>query len=269
MPESTVIPVLHYSDVRGAVAWLCNAFGFIERLRIGNHRAQLDVAPGTGGVVVAHGPTQSAGAGGLTHSVMIRIADVDDHCARAEAAGGRIVSPPATYPYGERQYSVVDPGGHVWTFSQTVASVHPGAWGGVLIKEDVTMARKLSPFLMFEGQAEEAMRFYVSLFHGSEVIRLERYGPGEPGTEGSVRRADFVLAGQAVICIDSPVKHAFTFTPSMSFFAECESEAEFDAAFGRLSEKGTVLMPSDNYGFSRKFGWVNDRFGVSWQLNLQ
>jgi len=100
MPESTIIPVLHYSDVRGAVAWLCNAFGFIERLRIGDHRAQLYVAPGTGGVVVAHGPTQSAGAGGPTHSVMIRIADVDDHCARAEAAGGRIVSPPGTYPYG-------------------------------------------------------------------------------------------------------------------------------------------------------------------------
>ena len=90
------------------------------------------------------------------------------------------------------------------------------------------MVRKLSPFLMFEGRAEEAMRFYVSLFHGSELIRLERYGPGEPGTEGSVKRADFVLAGQAVICIDSPVKHAFTFTPSMSFYAECKSEAEFD-----------------------------------------
>ena len=157
MPESTIIPVLHYSDVRGAVAWLCNAFGFIERLRIGDHRAQLYVAPGTGGVVVAHGPTQSAGAGGPTHSVMIRIADVDDHCARAEAAGGRIVSRPATYP----------------------ASVHPGAW--------------------WSSDQGEVMRFYVSLFQGSEVIRLERYGPGEPGTEGSVRRAHFVLAGQAVI----------------------------------------------------------------------
>jgi len=67
------------------------------------------------------------------------------------------------------------------------------------------MARKISPFLMFEGQAENAMRFYVSLFPGSEVIRLERYGPGESGAEGSVKRADFVLAGQAVICIDSPV----------------------------------------------------------------
>ena len=131
------------------------------------------------------------------------------------------------------------------------------------------MARKISPFLMFEGQAENAMRFYVSLFPGSEVIRLERYGPGEPGAEGSVKRADFVLAGQAVICIDSPVKHAFTFTPSVSLYAECESEAEFDSTFGRLSEIGTVLMPPANHGFSRKFGWVNDRFGVSWQLDLQ
>jgi predicted 3-demethylubiquinone-9 3-methyltransferase (glyoxalase superfamily) len=74
---------------------------------------------------------------------------------------------------------------------------------------------------------------------------------------------------RAVICIDSPVKHAFTFTPAMSLYAECESEAEFNAAFGQLSEEGTVLMPSDNYGFSRRFGWVNDRYGVSWQLNLQ
>jgi len=131
------------------------------------------------------------------------------------------------------------------------------------------MARKISPFLMFEGQAEDAMRFYVSLFPGSEVIRLERYGPGEPGAEGSVKRADFVLAGQAVICIDSPVKHAFTFTPSMSLFAECGNEAEFDSTFAQLSEKGAVLMPSANYGFSSKFGWVNDRYGVSWQLNLQ
>ena len=107
------------------------------------------------------------------------------------------------------------------------------------------------------------MRFYVALFHGSEVKQLERYGPGEPGAEGSVKRAEFTVAGQEVICIDSPVKHAFTFTPSISLFVECESDAEFDLAFGQLSTDGTVFMPPDNYGFSRRFGWVNDRFGVS------
>lgn len=131
------------------------------------------------------------------------------------------------------------------------------------------MAHKITPFLMFEGKAEEAMRFYVSLFHGSEVKHVDRYGPGEPGADGSVKRALFTVAGQEVYCIDSPAKHAFTFTPSISLFVECESEAELDTAFGQLSASGAVLMPPANYGFSRKFAWVNDRYGVSWQLNWQ
>jgi len=64
------------------------------------------------------------------------------------------------------------------------------------------------------------------------------------------------------------VKHGFGFTPAMSLFVECESETELDAAFNRLSEGGNVLMPVGNYGFSSRFGWLTDRFGVSWQLNL-
>lgn len=130
------------------------------------------------------------------------------------------------------------------------------------------MARAIATFLMFEGKAEEAMRFYVSLFKGSEVRKIERYGAGEPGPEGSVKKADFTLAGHAMSCIDSPAKHAFTFTPSISLFVDCEDEAELDRAFQQLSEGGGVLMPLGNYGFSKKFAWVNDRFGVSWQLNL-
>jgi predicted 3-demethylubiquinone-9 3-methyltransferase (glyoxalase superfamily) len=131
------------------------------------------------------------------------------------------------------------------------------------------MAHKISPFLMFQKScAEEAMQFYVSLFARSEIRHVERYGRGEPGPEGTVKRADFTISGQDVICIDSPVKHAFDFTPSMSLFVECESEAELQKAFDALSTGGGVLMPLNNYGFSQKFGWVNDRFGVSWQLNL-
>ncbi|HEX6986703.1 MAG TPA: VOC family protein [Planctomycetaceae bacterium] len=130
------------------------------------------------------------------------------------------------------------------------------------------MARSVATMLMFEGAAEEAMTFYVSLFGGSEVRRVERYGPGEPGAEGTVKRADFSLAGHEMICIDSPIRHAFTFTPSVSLFVDCESEEEQETAFGRLSEGGKVLMPLGDYGFSTRFGWVNDRFGVSWQLNL-
>jgi predicted 3-demethylubiquinone-9 3-methyltransferase (glyoxalase superfamily) len=131
------------------------------------------------------------------------------------------------------------------------------------------MSRSIATALMFQdGKAEEAMNLYVSLFKGSEVVRVERYGPGEQGTEGSIKRANFKLGGHDVVCFDSPIKHHFTFTPSISLFVECESEAELAEAFKQLSAGGTVLMPLDNYGFSRKFGWLNDRFGVSWQLNL-
>ena len=130
------------------------------------------------------------------------------------------------------------------------------------------MAHKITTFLMFEGKAEEAMNFYVSLFGDSGIQRVERYGPGEQGAEGSVKQASFTLLGRDFMCIDSPVKHAFTFTPSISLFVDCESEAELDEIFSKLSAGGQVLMPLNNYGFSTKFGWVKDRFGPSWQLNL-
>lgn len=121
---------------------------------------------------------------------------------------------------------------------------------------------------MFTGKAEEAMNFYVSLFPDAQVVNITRYGPDGPGPEGSVIRADFILAGQRVTCIDSPSPHDFTFTPSFSFFVDCANEEELDVFFAQLSKDGGVMMPLDDYGFSRKFAWVADRFGVSWQLNL-
>ena len=121
--------------------------------------------------------------------------------------------------------------------------------------------------LMFEGSAEEAMTFYVSLFPDSTVTRIERYRAGE-GPEGTVKMATFTLAGRSFICIDSPVKHNFTFTPSISLFVDFDTQEELDDAFGKLSAGGSVFMPLDSYGFSRRFGWLQDRFGVSWQLNL-
>lgn len=130
------------------------------------------------------------------------------------------------------------------------------------------MSDKVRPFLMFEGKAEEAMNAYVALLPDSEIVQIERYGPQGPGPEGSVVRALFRLAGQEVYCIDSHVHHAFTFTPAFSFFVECETEAELERCFSTLMEGGQALMPLDNYGFSRRFGWLNDRFGVSWQFNL-
>ncbi len=130
------------------------------------------------------------------------------------------------------------------------------------------MARAVATFLMFDGSAEPAMNLYISLFSDSHITQIDRYGPGEPGSEGTIKVADFVLAGHRMKCIDSPIKHEFTFTPSMSIFVDCTNESELENAFKQLSEGGAVLMPLDNYGFSQRFGWLNDRFGVSWQLNL-
>ena len=130
------------------------------------------------------------------------------------------------------------------------------------------MAHKLTTLLMFTGRCEEAMNFYVSLFPNSSLKQLERFGPGEQGVEGTVKRGLIQVAGLDLMCFDSPPVHAFTFTPSISLFVECESEAELDAAFAQISNGGGVLMPPNNYGFSRKFAWASDRFGVSWQLNL-
>jgi uncharacterized glyoxalase superfamily protein PhnB len=128
IPDSVVMPVLVYADVRAAVAWLGVAFGCVERLRIGEHRAQL--ALGAGHLVAADGPSASA----ARSAVLVRVADVDAHYRRAEGAGARIVAPPADHSYGERQYTADDLGGHRWTFSQTVADVDPASWGGVLVE---------------------------------------------------------------------------------------------------------------------------------------
>lgn len=128
--------------------------------------------------------------------------------------------------------------------------------------------QKITTFLMFQGRAEEAMNFYTSLFEGSQILDITRYGPGEAGAEGSVVHATFLINGQEFMCIDSGIEHDFTFTPSMSLYVNCETEAEIDRLFEKLSQAGQVLMPLDHYPFSQKFAWVADRFGVSWQLNL-
>jgi predicted 3-demethylubiquinone-9 3-methyltransferase (glyoxalase superfamily) len=133
---------------------------------------------------------------------------------------------------------------------------------------EARMSAKVQPFLMFQGKAEEAINFYVSLLPDSKIIDIVRYGPGEAGPEGSVMKASFSLADQTILCIDSPVKHDFTFTPAFSLFVQCDSEEEIRRLSSALLEGGVALMPLDNYWFSRQFAWVNDRYGVSWQMNL-
>src|SRR5689334_914944 len=103
--------------------------------------------------------------------------------------------------------------------------------------------QKFITFLMFTGQAEEAMKFYTSLFRNSEITQVDRYGANQAGAEGSVMHASFMLNGQEFMCIDSNVQHAFTFTPAISIYVRCEDEAEIDDAFSKLSEGGQILMP--------------------------
>ncbi len=137
MPACVVIPELAYADVAEAVAWLCDRFGLVERLRIGNHRAQLLV--GDGAVVVTQQNPPAVPRPGppvgveQAHAVMVRVVGVDRHYATAIQRGVRILRPLAEYPYGEKQYTAEDIGGHVWTFSETIADIDPATWGGVLM----------------------------------------------------------------------------------------------------------------------------------------
>ncbi len=129
IPAVTVIPVLAYPDVNKAAAWLCDAFGFTVRLRIGNHRVQLNV--GDGAVIVRElRPNEMNAPLGAGCSVTIRVEDADAHCNRARSRGAQITESPVTHPYGERQYNAVDFAGHSWTFSQSMVDVHPSDWGG-------------------------------------------------------------------------------------------------------------------------------------------
>jgi uncharacterized glyoxalase superfamily protein PhnB len=128
VPAATVIPELGYDDVAKASAWLCEAFGFKVRLRIADHRVQL--VAGDGAVVVTEGGNAR---GDPRHSVLMRVEDAERHHEQAKRSGARILRPPADYPFGERQYTAEDLGGHRWTFSQSIADVDPASWGATSI----------------------------------------------------------------------------------------------------------------------------------------
>jgi uncharacterized glyoxalase superfamily protein PhnB len=133
IPNATVVPVLIYADVRGAVEWLSAAFGFAERVQIGeDHRAQLSL--GDGAVIVAdvRHDRRPPREGESTSSVLVRVEDARAHCERARRHGAEIVMEPTDFEYGERQYAARDHEGHEWTFSETIADVAPEEWGGIM-----------------------------------------------------------------------------------------------------------------------------------------
>lgn len=129
-------------------------------------------------------------------------------------------------------------------------------------------------FLMFvgeqSGKAESAMNFYTSIFKQSKIINIERYGADDEDNEpeGLVKKARFTINGTEFMAMDSALNHQFSFTPSVSLYIECDSLEEIESVFEALVDGGSELVPLDNYGSSQKFGWLNDKYGVSWQLNL-
>lgn len=126
--------------------------------------------------------------------------------------------------------------------------------------------QKITPCLLFDGKAEEATIFYTSIFKNSKIIDTMRYEEAGPGPKGTVMSATFQIDGCELIALNGGPQ--FTFSPAISFFVNCETQEEVDELWKKLSEGGTVLMELDKYPFSEKFGWVEDKFGVSWQLNL-
>jgi len=130
------------------------------------------------------------------------------------------------------------------------------------------MVKEINPFLMFASGAEAAMNFYISLFPGARIESISRYDAEGPGPEGSVKQATLLLLERRFEFFDSPVRHGFGFTPAISFAVACDGAEEVDRLFAALSDGGQVLMGLDAYPFARRFGWVNDRYGVSWQMRF-
>ena len=124
------------------------------------------------------------------------------------------------------------------------------------------MITAAAAFLMFQGRCEEALTFYAATLPGCRIVSVDR----KP--DGTVAMARLSIGGLEILANDSPPVHDFDFTPSTSTFVTVDSADEVDRLTAALGEDGKVLMPANDYGFSQRFGWAQDRFGVSWQINL-
>ncbi len=126
--------------------------------------------------------------------------------------------------------------------------------------------QKITPFLWFDGKAEEAAKFYTSVFSNSKIVNIKHWGEGSPFPKEQVMTATFELDGQQFYAFDAGPM--FKFNPSVSFFVVCETEEETDTVWQKLLEGGNVMMALDKYDWSEKYGWLQDRFGISWQVSF-
>lgn len=128
--------------------------------------------------------------------------------------------------------------------------------------------QKVATCLMFNGQAEEAISLYVTLFKDSKIVAIQHYATATPGTKPKVQKALFSLNGREFLAFDTSVKHEFELTPATSLFVHCDSEQEIEHLYQTLTKDGKIIKPLDDYQSLGKFCWITDRYGVSWQLIL-
>jgi predicted 3-demethylubiquinone-9 3-methyltransferase (glyoxalase superfamily) len=129
-----------------------------------------------------------------------------------------------------------------------------------------SLDEKIIPFLWFNGNAEEAMNFYISVFKNSKVLTVTRYLEDSRGPKGTVMTGMFRIEGHTFYALNAGPE--FTFSPSNSFYVSCKTLPEIKRLWDKLSEGGSVRMELDKYPFSKRYGWLQDKFGVSWQLIL-
>lgn len=132
------------------------------------------------------------------------------------------------------------------------------------MKTKIKTSQNITPFLWFDNQAEEAINFYVSIFSDSEILQLKKWPEGGPFPPDTIQSGSFILEGVQFFAFDAGPQ--FQFNPSISFFVVCETEADVDELWSKLIEGGEPLMPLDHYPWSKRYGWLTDQFGLSWQL---
>ncbi len=256
MPPSTVIPELTYDDVTAAIEWLRDKFGFVERWRAGDHRAQLSIGNGT--VVITEPRTSRVRPG--PRDIMVRIEDVAGHCERARARGATIVSEPRDYAYGERQYTAEDLGGHHWCFSQSIADVAPEEWGGTTGPALEIARRPEISVMLIVPDAEAAINWYYDAL-GADVLWnlggvaglhiagaaffLHEDNPGNP-TETSPDRAG-ITSVRIEVFVDGP-------------------DAFVERALAAGATAGSPVVDHETPWGVHRQGGFRDPFGHNWSV---
>jgi PhnB protein len=270
MPACTVIPELVYDDVTEAIAWLCDALGLVERWHAGDHRAQLSIGRCT--VAITEPRTSKALPGQV--SLLVRVADAAGHCERARARGATILAEPRDLPYGERQYTAEDLGGHHWTFSESIADVAPEEWGGTTGPAlDAAPAVDLAPafpaptaggpaisVMLIVPDAEAAIAWYREALGAAELWNLggvaglhvagapfflHEINPGNP-TETSPDRAGFTSV-------------------RIELFVE-DPDAFVERALAAGATAGSPVVDHETPWGTHRQGGFRDPFGHNWSV---